>query len=121
MKWAKRMRPSWRAKPLAARLSEYEGTSPIPERCRGTEIDAPNQSVIGEEKSVNEITRLPVVRVGVDIAKLVIQMHAVDAAGRAVVRRTLKRDQVLAWRAKLHRAASWRWRRAAGRTIRAAN
>ena len=32
-----------------------------------------------------------------DLAKSVIQVHAVDAAGRRVVSRALKRDQFLAW------------------------
>jgi len=48
-----------------------------------------------------EITRAQIVRVGVDIAKLVIQVHAVDGAGRRVVARALKRGQFLAWCAQL--------------------
>jgi transposase len=40
---------------------------------------------------------LLIVRVGVDLAKNLIQVHAVDAAGRRVVARALKRDQFLAW------------------------
>jgi transposase len=52
---------------------------------------------------MSEITRLMllVARVGVDLAKCVIQVHAVDAAGRRLVARTLKRDQFLAWCAQL--------------------
>jgi transposase len=52
---------------------------------------------------MSEITRLMlmIVRVGVDLAKSVIQVHAVDAAGRRVVARALKRDQFLAWCAQL--------------------
>lgn len=48
---------------------------------------------------MSEITRLMllIVRVGVDLAKNLIQVHAVDAAGRRVVSRALKRDQFLAW------------------------
>ena len=49
---------------------------------------------------MSEITRapaLPIVRVGVDLAKLGNQVHAVDAAGRRVVSRALKRDQFIAW------------------------
>ena len=48
---------------------------------------------------MSEITRTVVliVRVGVDLAKRVIQVHAVDALGRRVVSRALKRDQFLAW------------------------
>ena len=46
---------------------------------------------------MSEITRRLMVRVGVDIAKTVIHVHAVDAAGRRVVARALKRDQFLPW------------------------
>jgi transposase len=44
-----------------------------------------------------EVTRALIARVGVDLAKNVIQVHAVDAAGRRVVARAFKRDQFLAW------------------------
>ena len=50
---------------------------------------------------MNEITRGQTVRVGVDLAKQVIQAHAVDGAGRRVVARAIKRDQFLAWCAQL--------------------
>ena len=48
---------------------------------------------------MSEITRLMhlIVRVGVDLAKNLIQVHAVDAAGRRIVSRALKRDQFVAW------------------------
>jgi transposase len=39
--------------------------------------------------------------VGLDIAKTVFQVHGVDATGAVVVRRTLRRSQVLAWFVKL--------------------
>jgi transposase len=39
--------------------------------------------------------------VGLDIAKQVFQVHAVDRAGAVVVRRSLRRAQVLAWFARL--------------------
>lgn len=42
-----------------------------------------------------------IVRVGADLAKRVIQVHAVDAAGRVVCRRALARDRFLAWCARL--------------------
>ena len=50
---------------------------------------------------MSEITRALIARVGVDLAKLVIQVHAVDKAGRRVVSRAIKRDQFLAWCAQL--------------------
>jgi transposase len=46
---------------------------------------------------MSEVTRRLMSRVGVDIAKQVIHVHAVDAAGRRVVARALKRDQFLPW------------------------
>ena len=42
-----------------------------------------------------------IVRVGADLAKNVIQVHAVDAAGRKVVGKALRRDQFVAWCAQL--------------------
>ena len=50
---------------------------------------------------MRESTRVLMARVGVDLAKSVIQVHGVDASGRHVVARTLKRDQFLAWCAQL--------------------
>ena len=48
-----------------------------------------------------EITRALIARVGVDLAKNVIQVHAVDGAGRRVVARSFKREAFLAWCAQL--------------------
>jgi transposase len=42
-----------------------------------------------------------IVRVGADLAKRVIQVHAVDAAGRVMCRRALPRDKFIAWCARL--------------------
>jgi transposase len=50
---------------------------------------------------MSEITRAAIARVGVDLAKRVIQVHAVDAAGRRLVARALKRDQFIGWCAAL--------------------
>jgi hypothetical protein len=41
------------------------------------------------------------VRVGVDLAKRVIQVHAVDGAGRVLAARALPRDKFIAWCAQL--------------------
>ena len=41
------------------------------------------------------------VRVGVDLAKRVIQVHALDAAGRVLTTRALPRDKFIAWCAQL--------------------
>ena len=42
-----------------------------------------------------------ITRVGVDLAKTVIQVHAVDAAGKLVTNRQLSRDKFLSWCAQL--------------------
>ena len=48
---------------------------------------------------MDEITRARIARVGVDLAKKVIQVHAVDASCRRVVARAInfKRDRFFAW------------------------
>ena len=45
---------------------------------------------------MSEITRAAIARVGVDLAKNVIQVHAVDGASRRVAVRAIKRGQFLA-------------------------
>ncbi len=50
---------------------------------------------------MSEVTRGLIVRVGVDLAKRVIQVHAVDANGRLVTARALARDKFMAWCAQL--------------------
>ncbi len=46
---------------------------------------------------MEQITRGQAVRVGVDLAKRVIQVHAVDAGGQVLVIRALARDKFLTW------------------------
>ena len=50
---------------------------------------------------MSEITRGEIVRVGVDLAKRVIQVHAVDGTGRVVAAKALPRDKFTAWCAQL--------------------
>jgi transposase len=50
---------------------------------------------------MTEVIREVAVRVGVDLAKRVIQVHAVDAHGRLVTNRALRREQFVAWCARL--------------------
>ena len=54
---------------------------------------------------MSEVTRGMIVRVGVDLAKQVIQVHAVDAQGRRVVWRAFKREQFMVWCVQL--PAGW--------------
>lgn len=42
-----------------------------------------------------------ITRIGVDLAKNLIQVHAVDASGKVVTNRALKREKFLAWCAEL--------------------
>ena len=42
-----------------------------------------------------------IVRVGVDIAKNVLQVHAVDAQGKVVTNRAIQRSKFLVWCAQL--------------------
>ena len=44
---------------------------------------------------------MAVVRIGLDIAKLVFQVHGVDGHGKTVLQKTLPRSQVLTYFAKL--------------------
>lgn len=44
---------------------------------------------------------MEITTIGLDLAKNVFQVHAVDAAGEAVVRRTLRRAQLLPFFAKV--------------------
>ena len=50
---------------------------------------------------MSEITRGQAVRVGADLAKREIQVHAVDSAGHVLTSRALARDKFLAWCAQL--------------------
>ena len=49
------------------------------------------------EQITRVVERGEAVRVGVDLAKRVIQVHAVDAAGHVLTSRALVRDKFLAW------------------------
>jgi transposase len=57
--------------------------------------------LLKEEKSMSEIIRELLVRVGVDLAKSVIQVHGVGASGQVLVSKALARDKFLAWCAEL--------------------
>jgi transposase len=55
-----------------------------------------------------------IITVGLDLAKNVFQVHGADASGRAVLRKKLRRDQVLAFfsqLAALRRRDGSLWRR----------
>ena len=87
--------------PWRLRLTEYEGTSPVLRRYRGTKIDSWKFNLNGKGKSMTEITRALVARVGVDLSKRVFQVHAVDRSGRVVQARAMPPDRFYAWCAGL--------------------
>ena len=44
---------------------------------------------------------MPITTIGLDLAKSVFQVHGVDATGQVVVRKSLRRSQMLPFFAKL--------------------
>ena len=46
---------------------------------------------------------MQIVRIGLDLAKYVFEVHGVDARGKAVLRKTLRRDAVSRFFAKSRR------------------
>jgi hypothetical protein len=58
-------------------------------------IDVPARAVKCNE--LKESSIMEITTVGLDIAKRVFQLHGVDAAGKAVLRRKLQRSEVLAF------------------------
>lgn len=50
---------------------------------------------------MDKITRVPAARVGVDLSKRVIQVQAVDEAGRRLTNRSLSRDKFVPWCSQL--------------------
>jgi hypothetical protein len=82
-------------------LTEYEGTSPILRRYRRTKIDVWKFNLIGKGKSMAEITRALIARVGVDLSKRLLQVHAVDRAGRVVLAKSMSPERFFAWCAEL--------------------
>ena len=61
-----------------------------PLRHLGARMLADRESAANREPSVNEI-----MTVGLDLAKNVFQVHGIDAEGSAVLRKQLRRAQVL--------------------------
>ena len=53
-----------------------------------------------------------ITRIGIDTSKSVFTLHGVDGAGRAVLRRNLRRRELLP-SLKSCRRSRWRWKRAA--------
>ena len=58
---------------------------------------------------------MQITTIGLDLAKNVFQVHGIDATGQAVVRKSLRRSQMLPFFAKMPRA--WSASRRAARRI----
>ena len=50
---------------------------------------------------------MQITTIGLDLAKSVFQVHGVDATGQVVVRKSLRRSQMLVFFAKLPHLAFW--------------
>ncbi len=57
---------------------------------------------------------MEITTIGLDLAKSIFQVHGVDASGAVVVRKALRRSQVISFLRRL-RAALWASKRAARR------
>ncbi len=68
---------------------------------RGAAPRATVSTTVTTTVSTTTPARGQAVRVGVDLAKRVIQVHAVDSAGRVLTSRALSRDKFIAWCAQL--------------------
>ena len=51
---------------------------------------------------------MQITTIGLDLAKNVFQVHGVDATGQVVVRKSLRRSQMLPFFAKLPAWSAWR-------------
>lgn len=62
-----------------------------------------------------------IVRVGLDLAKNVLQVHAFDAQGKVITNRAIQRSKFLAWCTQLPAGCWSPWRLAAAHTTGAGN
>ena len=74
----------------------------------------------GSHQQTTERTMDNVARVGIDLAKKVFHVTAVDGGGAILERRRLRRAGLQSYLARLPGAAWWRWRRAAAPPLGAA-
>jgi transposase len=51
---------------------------------------------------------MDITTIDLDLAKSVFQVHGIDASGAVVIRKTLRRSQVLPFFAKLPPLSAWR-------------
>jgi hypothetical protein len=99
---------AWRLAVGAPLERNAKGLPTFGQRRRGAKIggvQSHQSQAIERGSPVEQITRAGVrgeaVRVGVDLAKRVIQVHAVDSAGQVLTARALARDKFVVWCAQL--------------------
>jgi hypothetical protein len=63
----------------------------------GTEV----QSVVVINHEQEELSAMNVITVGLDLAKNVFQVHGIDDTGKVIVRRSLRRRQMMPYFGKL--------------------
>ena len=88
------------------------------DRAKTVVVETPSQGKPSMGKSIQKLSS--VTRVGLDLAKRVFQVHAVDAKGEVVIARKLRRGTMLEFSAGSRRAW-WRSRLAVRRIIGAAS
>ena len=86
---------------MVRRLSEYEGTSPVQDGIDVPRLTLRKLNLNGKGKSMEKVIREGAAWVGVDLAKRVIQVHGVDAAGRVASARAIPRNKFVEWCAGL--------------------
>src|SRR5690606_18404916 len=68
---------------------------------RGSDdVTAPRRhrcAMVGSSQSIREAVMSEITTIGLDLAKNVFQLHGADQSGKAVLRKKLRRDQVLAF------------------------
>src|SRR6202158_2523863 len=93
--------------PITTGLRCYEGRrqSCLNERPRRDGVDGPLRHRCARMRLLRSQTREPsvnqIIRIGMDTSKHIFQLHGVDAAEQPVLRKRLRRKQVLAFFAKL--------------------
>src|ERR1700747_3223391 len=107
--WSNRRRSSWSSTSKPQRRSASRcrhHCSPAPTRSSNDGVDGPLAAsecqTAGYRISSNEEPSMGEVRtIGLDLAKHVFQVHGVDAEGSTVLRKQLRRAQVLAFFSRL--------------------
>src|SRR5271165_6525651 len=85
--------------PIATRQAMMGWTAPRHQRAKMVVVETPSEGKPPMGKSIRKFAA--VTRVGIDLAKRVFQVHAVDARGEIVVARKLTRSRLVAFFSEL--------------------